>query len=178
VFSVELSRDFDLREKDPDRLYPTIPFPWAIVARVTPTPIINLSGRIGFTPSWTPGSFSLTGSVRSTDGDVVGVTWFRSARGFPNEDDPSIVDVTSNDRLTGNGRYNIFRSLITLTGNLTWDVTDRVLQAYAIGGTWNTQCCSIGGQLRQTNFSFRNELQFSILVELLNVGSLGFGSQQ
>lgn len=178
VFSVELARDFDLREKDPEQLYPTIPFPWSITARVTPTRAINFSGRIGFTPTWRPGSFSLTGSARPADGSTVGITWFRSARGSPDEEDPSIVDVTSSDRLTGSGRYNIFRSVITLTGNLTWDVTKRVLQAYAIGATWNTQCCSIGGQLRQTNFSFRDELQFSVLVELLNVGSLGFGGQQ
>jgi len=177
VFSVELARDFDLRSKDPAQLYPTLPFPWSITARATPTQVINFSGRVAFTPDWKPGSFSLTGGVRSADG-IANVTWFRSAFGFPNEDDPSIVDVDSTDRLTGSGRYNIFRSLLTITGNLTWDVTDRALQAYAIGGTWNTQCCSIGGMLRQTSFSFRDELQFSILVELLNVGSLGFGSQQ
>ena len=46
-----------------------------------------------------------------------------------------------------------------------------------IGATWNTQCCSIGGQLRQSKFSFRDELQFSVLLELLNIGSLGFGSE-
>jgi len=176
VFSVELARDWDLRERDPDILFPAIPLPWSIGARVTPTPIINFSGNIRFTPDWKPGGFTLTGSVRSNT-SVANITWFRNSRTFPNEDDPSIVDVTSNDRLSGTGRVNLLRSLVTVRGNLTWDVSDRLLQAYMIGATWNTQCCAVGGQLRQNKFSFRDDLQFSILVELLNVGSLGFGSE-
>jgi menaquinone-dependent protoporphyrinogen IX oxidase len=80
--------------------------------------------------------------------------------------------------MTGGGRYNLFRQLITIRGNMTWNVTDRLLQAYMIGATWNTQCCSVGGQLQQNRFSFRDDIQFNVIVELLNVGSLGFGSNQ
>lgn len=177
VLSVELSRDFDLRERDPDILFPSVPLPWAISARVTPTPVINFSGSVRFTPQWKPGGVTLTGSMRSSQG-IANVTWFRNAQTFENEEDPSVVDVEAADRLTGSGRYNLFRSLITVQGNLTWDMSDRLLQAYMIGATWNTQCCSIGGQVRQNRFSFRDDLQFSILVELLNVGSLGFGNEQ
>ena len=76
------------------------------------------------------------------------------------------------------GRVNLLHDLVTVTGNLTWDVSNSILQAVAIGATWNTQCCSIGGQFRNVNFSFRSEQQFSILLELLNVGSMGFGSER
>jgi lipopolysaccharide assembly outer membrane protein LptD (OstA) len=176
VFSVELARDFDLRERDPEILFPSIPLPWSLGGRVTPTPAINFGAGFRFTPDWKPGGFTVNGTVTSGN-TIANITWFRNSRTSPNEEDPSVVDVTSRDRLSGNARVNLFRSLVTLRGNLTWDVSERLLQAFMIGGTWNTQCCSIGGQLRQTNFSFRDELQFSILVELLNVGSLGFGSE-
>ncbi|HEX9700325.1 MAG TPA: LPS assembly protein LptD [Acidobacteriota bacterium] len=177
VFSVELAHDFDLREREEDVLFPTIPLPWSLGARVTPTPVINFSGSIRFTPDFRPGGFTLTGSMTSPDGGAY-VTWFRSARTTPNEEDPAKVDVTSTDRLTGSGRVNLLDRLVTVSGNLTWDVSERLLQAYAIGGTWNTQCCSIGGQLRRVNFSYREEFQFSVLLELLNVGQLGFGSDR
>jgi LPS-assembly protein len=177
VFSVELARDFDLREQDPDELYPSIPLPWSISARVTPTPVINFSGVIRFTPQWRPGGFTISGGMRSDDG-LANVTWFHNAVTFPDVDDPSIVDVEATDRMTGGGRYNLFRQLITIRGNMTWNVTDRLLQAYMIGATWNTQCCSVGGQLQQNRFSFRDDIQFNVIVELLNVGSLGFGSNQ
>ena len=176
VFSVELARDFDLRERDPEILFPSIPLPWSLGGRVTPTQAINFAANVRFTPEWKPGGFTINGNINSGNTSA-NITWFRSARTFPDEDDPSIVDVISQDRLSGNARVNLFRALVTLRGNLTWDVSDRLLQAFMIGGTWNTQCCSIGGQLRKTNFSFRNELQFSLLVELLNVGQLGFGSE-
>jgi hypothetical protein len=177
VFSVELARDFDLRERDPDDLFPSIPLPWSVSARVTPTPVINFSGSVRFTPEWKPGGITLTGSMRSDSG-IANVTWFRNALTSPNPDDPSVVDVESTDRVTGSGRVNLLRELVTVQGNLSWDVSERLLQAYMIGATWNTQCCSIGGQVRQNRFSFRDDLQFSILVELLNVGSLGFGNEQ
>ena len=176
VFSFELARNFDLRDRDPDILVPPIALPWSLSARVTPTPLINFSGRMRFTPQWTPGDFTLAGTFRSGP-SMTNITWFRSVRTFPNEDDESIVDVLASNRLTGTGRVNLLRDLVTVTGNLTWDVTNRVLQAVAIGATWNTQCCSIGGQFRNIDFSFRSEKQFSILVELLNVDSLGFGSE-
>ncbi len=177
VFSVELARDFDLRERNPDILFPTIPLPWSLGGRVTPTPAINIAAGLRFTPEWGLGGFTLAGTVRNAPGATTNITWFRSARTLPNEDDPSKVDVISSDRLSGTARVNLLRSLVTVTGNLTWDVTNRQLQAYMIGATWNTQCCSIGGQLRQNKFSFRDELQFSVLLELLNIGSLGFGSE-
>ena len=142
---------------------------------VTPTPAINFAARVRFTPDWKPGGFTINGNINSGNTNA-NITWFRSARTFPDEDDASIVEVTSQDRLSGSARVNLLRSLVTLHGNLTWDVSDRLLQAFMIGGTWNMQCCSIGGQLRRTNFSFRDELQFSVLIELLNVGQLGFGS--
>lgn len=176
VFSVELARDFDLRERDPDILFPTIPLPWSLGGRVTPTPAINIAAGMRFTPDWGLGGFTLAGTVNSP-GATTNITWFRRARTVANEDDPSKVDVISSDRLSGTGRVNLLRALVTVTGNLTWDVTNRELQAYMIGATWNTQCCSIGGQLRQNKFSFRDELQFSVLLELLNIGSLGFGSE-
>jgi len=176
VFSVELARDFDLRERDPDILFPSIPLPWSLGGRVTPTPAINLAAGMRFTPDWGLGGFTFAGTVNSP-GAVTNITWFRRARTSPDEDDPAKVKVESNDRLSGTGRVNLFRALVTVTGNLTWDVTNRELQAYMIGATWNTQCCSIGGQLRQNKFSFRDELQFSVLLELLNVGSMGFGSE-
>ena len=176
VFSVELARDFDLRERDSDILFPAIPLPWSLGGRVTPTPAINIAAGMRFTPDWGLGGFTFAGTVNSP-GATTNITWFRNARTSPNEDDPSVVDVTSTDRLSGTGRVNLLRALVTVTGNLTWDVTNRELQAYMIGATWNTQCCSIGGQLRQNKFSFRDELQFSVLLELLNVGSMGFGSE-
>ncbi len=174
VFSAELARDFDLRERDPDILFPAIPLPWSINGRITPTPPINFAVGMRFTPDWKLGGFTVTGNVNSANANG-NVTWFRSARTFPNEEDGSTVDVEPDDRLTGTGRVNLLRSLFTVRGNLTWDVSERMLQAYMIGATWNTQCCSIGGQIRQNNFSFRDDLQFSILIELLNVGQLGFG---
>ena len=177
VFSVELARDFDLREQDPDVLFPSIALPWSLSARVTPTPLINFSGRVRFTPQWKPADFTVAGTFRSGP-SMTNITWFRNARTFPNEDDESIIDVLASNRLTGAGRVNLLRNLVTVNGNLTWDVTNRVLQAVAIGATWNTQCCSIGGRFRNINFSFRSEQQFSFIVELLNVGSLGFGSEQ
>jgi len=178
VFSVELAREFDLTETDPDLLgYPSIPLPWSISARVTPTPVINFSGIIRFTPDWRPGGFTISGGMRSDEG-LANVTWFHNAFTFPDVDDPSIVDVEATDRMTGGGRYNLFRRLITVQGNMTWDVTNKLLQAYMVGATWNTQCCSIGGQLQQNRFSFRDDIQFNVIVELLNVGSLGFGSNQ
>ncbi|MGD8331075.1 MAG: LPS assembly protein LptD, partial [Acidobacteriota bacterium] len=143
VFSVELARDFDLNQ-DPDEVYPSIPLPWSISARVTPTPVINFSGIIRFTPQWRPGGFTISGGARSTN-SFVNVTWFHNAITFPDVDDPSIVDVEATDRMTGGGRYNLFRRLITVQGNMTWDVTNKLLQAYMVGATWNTQCCSIGG---------------------------------
>lgn len=178
VLSVELSRDFDLRERDPDILFPSIPLPWSVGARYTPTQVINFSGSVRFTPAWKPGGFTLTGSMRPSDSGLANITWFRNARTSPNDDDPSIVEVESTDRLTGSGRVNLLDALVTVQGNLTWDISERLLQAYMVGATWNTQCCSIGGQIRQNAFSFRDDLQFSIIVELLNVGSLGFGSDQ
>ncbi len=177
VFSVEFARDFDLRERDPDILFPSIPVPWSLTSRVTPTPLINFSGRVRFTPQWKPADFTVAGTFRSGP-SMTNITWFRNARTSPNEDDPSIVDVLASNRLTGSGRVNLLRDLVTVTGNLTWDVSNKILQAMAIGATWNTQCCSIGGQFRNINFSFRSEKQFSILVELLNVGSMGFGSER
>ncbi len=176
VFSVELARDFNLRERDPDILFPAIPLPWSVGGRVTPTPAINFAARMRFTPDWGLGGFTLASTVNSP-GATTNITWFRRARTAPNEDDPSKVDVISSDRLSGTGRVNLLRALVTVIGNVTWDVTNRQLQAYMIGATWNTQCCSIGGQLRQNKFSFREELQFSVLLELLNIGSLGFGSE-
>lgn len=176
VFSVELARDFDLRESDPAILFPSIPLPWSVGARVTPTRAINIAATLRFTREWKPGGFTMNGNINSGVANA-NITWFRSARAFPDEDDPSIVDITSRDRLSGSARVNLFRALVTLQGNLTWDVSERLLQAVMIGGTYNTQCCSIGAQLRKTNFSFRDELQFSVLIELLNVGQLGFGSE-
>ncbi len=176
VFAVELARDFDLRETAPNVDFPRIPLPWSLSGRFTPTPAVNLGGSVRFTREWKPGGFTLNGSMQSSNG-YANITWFRNALTFPSEDDPTIVDVEASDRLSGSGRVNLFRSLVTVNGNLTWDVSEGLLQAYMIGATWNTQCCSIGGQLAQNTFSFRNDIQFSVLVELLNVGSLGFGSE-
>ncbi len=176
VFSVELARDFDLREAGENQVLPRIPLPWSLGGRFTPTPPINIAGSIRFTRDWQPAGFALTGSMRAQAG-FANVTWFRSAQVFPDEDDPSLIDLMSTDRLTGGGRVNLFRDLVTVNGNLTWDVSQGLLQAYMIGATWNTQCCSIGGQLAQNQFSFRDDIQFSLLVELLNVGSLGFGNE-
>ena len=176
VFAVELARDFDLRETAPNVDFPRIPLPWSLSGRFTPTPAVNLGGSVRFTREWKPGGFTLNGSMQSSNG-YANITWFRNALTFPSQDDPTIVDVEASDRLSGSGRVNLFRSLVTVNGNLTWDVSEGLLQAYMIGATWNTQCCSIGGQLAQNTFSFRNDIQFSVLVELLNVGSLGFGSE-
>ena len=177
IFSVGLERDFDLRERDPDILFPALPLPWAVGGRVTPTPAINFSAKMRFTPDWGLGGFTLGGTINSPT-ITTNITWFRSARTFANEDDPSKVDVESSNRLSGGGRVNLFRALVTVIGNLTLDVTEREMQAFMIGATWNTQCCSIGGRVRQNKFSFRDELQFSILIELLNVGAMGFGSEE
>ena len=177
VFSVELGRFFDLKENPNEDGFPTVPLPWDIVARVTPTPAINFSGRIQFTPDWSPGGFTLAGTLNAARGRG-SVTWFRNARTFRDEEDPLKVAVIATNRLTGGGSVDLLRQLITVRGHLTWDVTGRLLQEITAGGMWNTQCCSIGGQLRKINFSFRSETQFSVLVELLNVGSLGFGSER
>ena len=177
VFSIGLERDFDLRERDPDILFPALPLPWSLGGRVTPTPAINISAKMRFTPDWTLGGFTLGGTINSQV-ITTNITWFRSARTFANEDDPSKVDVESFDRLSGGGRVNLFQALVTVIGNLTLDVTEREMQAFMIGATWNTQCCAIGGRLRQNKFSFRDELQFSVLIELLNVGAMGFGSEE
>ena len=64
---------------------------------------------------------------------------------------------------------------MTVRSNLSFDISASSLTAFMVSGQWNTQCCSIGGQYNYYAFSFRSEQQFSVILELLNVGSFGFG---
>jgi len=174
VFSAEFARDFDLRERISDSEYPTLPLPYSLTARVTPTPGINFSGRVSFTPDFTIGGYNISGNLRYSSG-TAGITWIRSVRTFPDLEDPGKVTVEGLSRLTGGGSVNLLNALVTVRGNLSFDFSQKTLQDFTISGQWNTQCCSIGGKYRYYSFSFRREQQFSVILELLNVGSFGFG---
>ena len=174
VFSAEFARDIDLRERITDSEYPTIPLPYSLTARVTPTPAINFSGRVRFTPDFTLGGYNISGNLRSSTA-TAGVTWVRSVRTSPDPEDPGKVLVEGLSRLTGGGSVNLLNALVTVRGNLSFDFSQKTLQDFSISGQWNTQCCSIGAKYRYYSFSFRNEQQFSVILELLNVGSFGFG---
>jgi LPS-assembly protein len=174
VFSVEFARDVDLRTRITESEYPTIPLPYSLTARVTPTQGINFSSRASFTPDFTFGGFNVSGNLRYTNGNA-NITWIRSVRTFPDPEDPSRVAVEGLSRLTGGGSVNLLNRLVTVRGNVSLDVSAGTLTAFMVSGQWNTQCCSSGGQYNYYEFSFRSEQQFSVILELLNVGTFGFG---
>jgi len=174
IFSAEFARDFDLRERITDIEFPTLPLPYSLTARVTPTQAVNFSGRVSFTPDFTVGGYNISGNLRYANGNA-NITWVRSVRPFPDPEDPSRVAVEGLSRLTGGGGVNFLNDLVTVSGNVSVDISTNTVQNFGLSGQWNTQCCSIGGQYMYYSFSFRAEQRFSVILELLNVGSFGFG---
>lgn len=176
TFSVEIAREFDL-DPPADQEFPTLPLPYRITSRFTPTRGVNFSGGVEFTPDLEVGGYNVSGDLTSPDAQA-GITWFRTVSAFPDPDDPSKVALEARNRLTGRGQVDLFGNAVTLRGHTSVDITARELQEVAFAGQWNTQCCSIGGQFRNISFAFRDEQQFSLILEFDTLGSLGFGSDQ
>ena len=54
------------------------------------------------------------------------------------------------------------------------DLLQNTLRSATASLEWNLQCCSIGVDVRRLNFTDRAETQFALLLNLAQVGSLGF----
>lgn len=177
VLSVEFARDIDLRSKPPGRDFPTIPLPYSLTGRLTPTEHVNFSGGAQFTPNFAFGGYNISGNLNYGNNSA-NLAWFRTASPFPDPDNPSKVRVRGFNRLTGGGTLNLLDQAVTIRGHTSFDISRRDLQEVSYATQYNTQCCSIGGEIRRISFGFRSETQFSFILELLNVGSFGFGDQR
>ncbi|NKB90260.1 MAG: hypothetical protein GKS06_18795 [Acidobacteria bacterium] len=176
-----VGRDYDLDPGLPsfeEAGAPRIRVPWFVSTRITPTDRFQLDGSIRFTPDFTPGSFRLSATARS---DISGFsfTWFRGVRDSLDPDDFTLVLVeTTNNTLTARANTDIFGRTLSIGGQASMDLFQNTIRSMQAELTWNLQCCSIGLDVRRLNFTDRAETQFSLVLNLAQVGSLGFDNNR
>ncbi len=157
---------------------PRITVPWFTTLIVQPTNRLYFRTDVNFTPDFKLAGFSLNGTLNGRSGRI-GVTWFRGARDFLNPDDPREVLVeTSSNSIRGDAGVNLLGQRLTLEGGIDMDLLQGNIQNMNGSIAWNLQCCSIGVDVRRLNFLDRQEIQFAVLLDLAQVGSLGFDTQR
>ena len=177
IAELTVGRDYDLDPGAPrfeEAGAPRVRLPWFITSRITPTDRLLIDGNVRFTPSFTPASFRVSVNAR-TDFNSLQLTWFRGVRDFLDPDDFSMVMVeeTSNT-VSAAVRADLFSHVLTAGAGIGMDLLQNTLRSVTASLEWNLQCCSIGVDVRRLNFTDRAETQFALLLNLAQVGSLGF----
>jgi LPS-assembly protein len=176
-----VGRDYNLDTLSPkleDAGAPRIRLPWFVGARISPTDRLLLDGNIRFTPALTPASYRLSVNAR---GDLNGfqLTWFRGVRDFYDPDDLTMVLVeTTSNTLSASANGDLFDRVLTLRAGVGMDLFQNKLRSVSASVQWNLQCCSVGLDLRKLNFTDRTETQFALILNLAQVGSLGFDNNR
>jgi len=157
---------------------PRIQVPWFASALIQPSNRVYLRADVRFTPDLTPANFNFQ-SRMNLDFASFDLSWFRGVRTFLDQDDLTKVLVeTNSNSLRAGASTDLFGRALSLRGGVELDlVQDRLLSANG-SISWNLQCCSIGVDVRYLNFASRQETQFSFVLELAQVGSLGFDNQR
>ena len=73
---------------------------------------------------------------------------------------------------------SLFGDHLSLRGGTTVDLLDNEVQQYGGSVQWNLQCCGIGVNMQRINLNDREETRFSFILNLAQVGQLGFGTDQ
>ncbi len=157
---------------------PRVRLPYFATLILQPTARLYFRTDARFTPDLRPANVSLNARLNGAGGSV-GLTWFRGVRDFldPLDLRRVLLQTTSNSLRT-DATVNLFARRLTLGSGADVDLRDGRLQNLNGSLTWNHQCCSIGLDIRRLNFADRQETQFSFLLNLAQVGSLGFDSQR
>ena len=174
---VTVGRNFALDSQNPELEElgaPRIRVPWFLSTRVTPTDRFQVDGSVGFTPGFAPASYRIGVNARSNSSGF-GLTWFRGVRDFLDPDDFSnvLLETTSNT-LSANGNTVLLGGSLSVGAGAGMDLFQNKLRSVTGSLQWNLQCCSIGFDVRRLNFTDRAETQFSLLLNLAQVGQLGF----
>ncbi len=157
---------------------PRVRLPWFISSRITPTDRLQLDGNMRFTPDFKPASFRVSISARS-DYSRLDLTWFRGVRDFLDPDDLTLVVVEeTQNTVNANARTDLFDHVLTAGAGIQLDVFQNTVRSSTASLEWNLQCCSIGVDVRRLNFADRAETQFAVLLNLAQVGSLGFDNNR
>lgn len=181
TMELTFGRNFDLTPRPPefqDLGIPRIRVPYYLSALVTPTPALYVRGDMRFTTGFKPAGYSL--SVRANASTLGGgLTWFRGVIDYLDPEDlTSVLVATVSDTLRADARADIFGRALSLGGYVDMDMFRNQLQSVGGNVKWNLQCCSIGLDIRRLNFSSRQETQFAFVLELAQVGTLGFDNQR
>lgn len=176
-----IGRDYNL-DPGSDKLEeagaPRVRLPWFIASRITPTDRFQVDGSIRFTPSFTPASYRLSATARS-DFSGFSMTWFRGVRDSLDPDDLRLVLVeTTSNTLSAQASTDIFGRTLSVGGGASMDLFQSALRSVQASLQWNLQCCSIGLDVRRLNFTDRAETQFALILNLAQVGSLGFDNSR
>ena len=178
LLSLTFSRSVDLRPRPPSQIRPSLPLPYNLTGRLTPTERINISGGVSFTHAFIFGAYSISGGLNFGTARAT-IQWFRGVVPLPDPNDPTRYAVReSTNQLSASGDINLFGNRISLQGFASRDLLAKSFQTFGGSASWNIQCCSIGARIRTFNFSFRTDTQVSVLLELAQVGQFGFGSQR
>ncbi len=153
---------------------PRVRLPWFITSRITPTDRLQIDGNVRFTPSFTPASYRVSVSARS-EFNSFQLTWFRGVRDFLDPDDFTMVVVEeTQNTVNASVGADLFDHVITAGASIGMDLFQNTLRSATASLEWNLQCCSIGVDVRRLNFTDRAETQFALILNLAQVGSLGF----
>lgn len=182
VFEFTVGRSFDLDPLDDELLEslgaPRVQLPWFVRTIVQPTATLYLQSNLSLTPSLEPANISLSSRVLHSLG-YFNVTWFRGVRNFLDPLDPATVLVeTSSHSLRADSSLDVFGRSLTLGGGVSMDLLQSKIQNVNGSLQWNLQCCSIGVDVRRFNFAGRQETQFGLVLDLAQVGSVGFDNQR
>ena len=176
-----VGRDYALdpgTDKNEEAGVPRVRLPWFVNSRITPTERLQVDGSVRFTPTFTPASFSLSATARS-ELNSFNVTWFRGVRDTLDPDDLTMVLVeTTSNMISGGANATILGRTLTLGAGASMDLFQNTLRSMQGSLQWNLQCCSVGLDVRRLNFTDRTETQFSIILNLAQVGSLGFDNNR
>lgn len=157
---------------------PRVQLPYFARTTVQPSNQVYIRASTDFTPGLKPANINLSARLTPTWGSL-GVTWFRGARSsLDPEDVRRVLLVTSNHTIRADSSINLLGRSLTLGGGMQLDLLQDKLQNVTGSLQWNLQCCSIGVDVRHFNFTGRQETQFGILLELAQVGQLGFDNQR
>lgn len=157
---------------------PRIQLPYFARTVVQPSNQVYLQASTDFTPALKPANLNLSARLTPVWGSLA-VSWFRGVRSILDPEDPSRVLLDTNSHSArGDATLILFGRSLSLGGGAQLDLRETKVQALSGSIQWHLQCCSIGVDVRRFNFTGRQETQFGILLDLAQVGQVGFDNQR
>ncbi len=157
---------------------PRILLPYFTNIIVQPTNRVYLRSDMNFSASFQPANFSLNATING-ETTRFGLTWFRGVLTVldPSDLTQVLVDTNSNS-LAASANFSLFARKLTVGAAVALDLFQSEVRSVDASLAWNQQCCSLGLNVRRLNFTDRQETQFSFLLTLARVTTLGFDNHR